>query len=158
MLNGLSEHVNSMVALAPAADRYDSDPATDIYKLAEYGSIEFELIEGAGGTGTVKIEVMSCDDVAGNNPVAIPFKYRIKDSSSDSWGDWTWAEAAGYTTVAGANKQVVIDVHAQELQAEGNPCVYLQLTEVVDDPCVAGVMARLYNPAYAGQSLPPAIT
>ena len=71
-------------ALAPDADRYDSDPATDVYNLEDYEGIVFILAEGAGGTGTVKIQVEECDDVVPTNSTAIAFNYRLLTSANSS--------------------------------------------------------------------------
>jgi hypothetical protein len=139
-------------ALMPDADLYDPDPATDVFNLKQYGHITFILFEGAGGTGTVKIEVEECTTAAGANNTAIAFRYRLM-ATTDTWGALTASAKTGYTTVAGANKAVAIEIDASEL-SDGYNFVRLQLTEVVDDPCDAAVIAILSEPRYA-QAVPP---
>lgn len=138
-------------ALMPDADRYNSDPATDVFNMENYDHITFILMEGAGGTGTVKIEVEECTTAAGANNTAIAFRYRLM-STTDTWGALTASASTGYTTVAGANKMVAIEVDASEL-SDGYNFVRLQLTEVADDPCDAAVIAILSQPRYA-QAVP----
>lgn len=143
------------IALAPDADRYTSNPATDVFNMANYGHICFVLQEGAGGTGTVKIQVEECTSIAGAGNTAIAFRYRVA-STGDTWGTLTDSASTGYTTTAGANKQVVVEVDARELSADSQ-FVRLQLTEVADDPCDAAVIAILSNPRHASDSLITAI-
>ena len=141
------------MALVPAADQYAADPATDVYNTKYYNHITFLLNEGAGGTGTVKIEVEECTSKAGAGNTAIPYKYRLKSSKDGAFGALTTVAATGYTTVAGANKQVAVEIDAAELSA-GSPFVRLQLTEVADSPCVAGVTAILSKCSYPQAVLP----
>lgn len=141
------------MALAPDADLYAADPATDVYNMKYYDHITFILNEGAGGTGTVKIEVEECTSKAGAGNTAIAFRYRLKSDKDGAFGAVTASAATGYTTVAGANKQVAIEIDADEL-SDDSPYVRLQLTEVVDSPCDAGVVAILSKPRYGSDSLP----
>lgn len=136
-------------ALAPDADRYNSDPATDIINMVDYAFCDFFLHEGAGGTGTVKLIVQSSDDVSATATTDLPFRYRVAQTG-DTFGAWTEIAATGYTTVAGANKIVQAQVDASQLAA-GEPYVRLSLTEVVDSPCDAGVLAVLSGARYAGE-------
>lgn len=136
-----SEMYSLQAALVPADDRYNTDPATDVYTLKEGEHICFWLEEGAGGTGTVKIQVEECSDVTGANNVAIAFRYRIRGATG-TWGAVTASASAGYTTIAGANKGVVVELDAQELSPT-KPCVRLKLTEVVNSPCGAAVYAAV---------------
>ncbi len=143
-------------ALYPDADRYNSDPATDVFDMRLYDHITFILTEGAGGTGTVKIQVEECDDTTPSNSTAIAFNYRVA-STPDTWGALTAATSAGYTTTAGANKQVAVEVDAAEL-SDGYPYVRLQLTEVVDNPCDASVIAILSKARYPQEVLDTSLT
>jgi hypothetical protein len=140
-------HFLPVLALAPDADRYAGDPATDVFSLKEFREITFILQEGAGGTGTATITIEECDGFTPSEPdgaVAIPFRYQLSQADG-TLGDLTDATAAGVTT--GANKIVSITVHASAL-SDGFPFVRLQLTEVVNDPVDAGVVAILGEPRY----------
>jgi len=141
-----TEFNSVLPALAPDADRYNGDPDTDIFSLENYSHITFVLSEGAGGTGTAKIVATASDDNAGSSTEAIAAKYRTWDATN-GWGDLTTLATTGYTTVAGANKIVVVEIDAQDLPA-GKPFVYLDLTEVANDPCDAGILAILSGARY----------
>ena len=67
-----TERNQIVAALYPDADRYDSDPSTDIFDTRDYRHITFLLIEGAGGTGTCTITVGECDDTTPTNETAMP--------------------------------------------------------------------------------------
>lgn len=139
------------VGLVPAADRYNTNPASDVFNMKDYGHILFLLQEGAGGTGTVKIQVEACSDAAGSGNTAIAFNYRIS-TTTDVWGARTASASTGYTTVAGADKLVAVEIDAAELPATLN-FVRIQLTEVVNDPCVAALIAILSQGRYP-QNIP----
>lgn len=143
-------------ALYPDADRYNADPATDVFNLALYDHITFILTEGAGGTGTVKIEVEECTAADGTGATAIAFNYRVA-STPDTWGALTASAATGYTTTAGANKQVAVEIDAAELSSDSK-YVRLQLTEVADSPCDASVIAILSKPRYQEDVLATSLT
>lgn len=153
----LSENVLILPALAPDADRYNGNPETDVFNLKNYEVIDFILDEGAGGTGTVKVVAQACDNVTPSNTSNINFRYRLR-TSGQSWGAWVTTTVAGdgYTTVAGANKTVQIQIRGRELP-DGYPCVRLDLTEVVNDPCDAGIMAILGGAKYGGLTMAAAL-
>jgi len=142
--------------LYPDADVYAADPATDVVNMKLYDHVTFILTEGAGGTGTVKLVVEECTSAAGANNTAIAFNYRLA-STPDTWGALTASAATGYTTVAGANKQVAIEIDSSELSV-GYPYVRVQLTEVADDPCDAGMIAILSKPRYPQAVLDTSLT
>lgn len=152
----LTQMLQFVTALQPDADRYNGDPATDIFNMKLYEHICFILMEGAGGTGTVKIQVEECDDATPSNSTAIAFNYRVA-TTIDTWGAVTASASTGYTTTAGANKMVAVEVSASELTV-GYPFVRLQLTEVADDPCDAGVIAILGGARYKSAVMPTAIS
>ncbi len=146
-------------ALAPDADRFNGDPASDVYCLKYYDRITFLVIEGAGGTGTATITVEACDDSVPTTTAAIPFKYKTLTSadSSDAWSAVQAAPAAGITPAAGANKMTMIEVKANELGIGYSWC-RLQLTEVADDPVDACVVAILSGPKSAQDLMPSALS
>lgn len=143
------------VALAAAADRYDSDPATDIYSTRLYEIVTFIIMHGAGGTGTVIVTVQKCTDNAGAGATAIPFRYRVGDADGVDLGAFQDATVAGFTLGPAADQIAVIEVLATELQpvaplVHGHEFVRLLLTEGVDDPVSAAVLAICGGPSYAG--------
>lgn len=136
---------HAVIGLQPDADRYNADPASDVFNMEHYDHITFLLFEGAGGTGTVKLQVEECTAIDGTGATAIAFRYRVQ--SGETWGALTASAATGYTTTAGANKAVAVEVEAAEL-SDGSPFVRLQLTEVADDPCDAVLIAVLTKARY----------
>jgi hypothetical protein len=150
MSQAQTERMTMVTVLQPVADAYASDPATDVVNLKYYRRATFLVVEAAGGTGTVKIEVEECTSKAGAGNNAIAFKYRLL--SDGDQGALTASAATGYTTTAGANKLIAVEVDAADL-ADGSPYCRLQLTEVADSPCLAGVICILSEPRYASDSL-----
>lgn len=140
-----TEEMAPVTVLQPVADAYNGDPATDIVNLQYFRRALFMLMEAAGGTGTVKIQVQACTNNAGGSPEAIAFNYRL--GTDGDYGALTASAATGYTTTAGANKLVLVEVDGDSLPA-GKPYVRLLLTEVVDSPCLAGVACLLLDPRY----------
>ena len=137
-------------ALAPDADRYNGDPASDVISMVDHANLNFLVMEGAGGTGTATLTVEACDDFVPTTQTAIPFKYRTAQTG-DTFTAWAEATAAGITTVAGANKMIEIEVDNRDLP-DGSPNARLQITEVVDSPVDAGVVAYLSGARYGGEA------
>lgn len=147
----LSERAGVFTALAAVADRYNGNPSTVGVKMSLSDHVAFLLSEVAGGTGTVKLEVTAESD-AGSDAEAIKFRYRIKAHSTSVFGALS-DKVLEYTTVAGANKDVIVEVQGVGLP-EGKSIVRLKLTEVVNDPCLAGVVAIASRLRYQGATLP----
>jgi hypothetical protein len=140
-----------VTGLFPKTDLYEGSPATDVISMARWGQCTFILSEGAGGTATNVITIEACSDAAATATSAIAYKYRLC-GTTDTWGAATAIAATGYTTVAGANQMVAIEIDAAQLPA-GYPFVRMQLTEGVDAASAAGVIAILSKPRYA-ESVP----
>lgn len=155
MSHTMAENNYIVTVLAPDADRYNSDPATDIVSLENYDEVTFVISEGAGGTGTAVVTVEKCTDNAGTGATAIAFKYKQNTTLGTISTSWTDATASGFTTTAGANKDVYVRVKSEDVSS-GGPWVRVQLTESADDPCDAAVYAILSNPRYGkGDLLSP---
>jgi hypothetical protein len=131
----------------PIADMYDGDPASDVVSLKHYAGVTFLLTEGAGGTGTCTLTVEECSSDAAAGASAIAYQYAVSDGKD--WGAITTVAATGYTTIAGANKQVALYVPARSL-ADGFPFVRVQVTEVANSAVAAGINAILWGGRYGG--------
>lgn len=150
-MNSLQD-VHIVTGLVPAADRYNTDPGGDVVNMANFTDLMVLLDEGAGGTGTAKLQIEACNDFTPSATVAIPFKYQVC-TTGDTWGALTDATAAnGVTAAAGANKKVRAFIRAEDLPA-GYNYVRAKLTEVVNDPCLAGLTYFLSGNRYA-QAIP----
>jgi len=134
--------------LAPAADRFNTNPATATVKLSHYSHATFVVTEGAGGTGTATLVLQECSAANGSGATAIPFRYRISTDAGLTFGPLQAATASGVTPAAGANKVTVIEVDDRELSAD-KPWVRVQTTEAVDAPVAASITAILSKPRNA---------
>lgn len=145
--------------LYPVADAFASSMTTDYVNLAQYRSATFLIHTGTatGGTADGVVTVLAASSAAGAGAGAVAFKYRVCASSTtvDTWGALTDAASTGFSMTAGSNYLYVVEVTAEGVEAvdPGNPFVALKVTEVTNDPVVAGVLIILGSPRYP-QSVP----
>jgi hypothetical protein len=132
--------------IAPVADAFTGTVNSDIIEVAGEG-IEFLLYKGVGTTGTSTLTVDACDDTSASNTTAVAFWYRA-NTTSDTWGAWTEATTAGFATTAGSNHIYQIWVPASYVGSAGYKYARLTAVEVVDDPVLGGIMARVINTRY----------
>jgi len=130
--------------LPPAADRYNANPSTDIVSLENFERVVFVIGAGAGDTGTATITLNAASDNSGTGAEAIPFFYRTGAADAVSQ-NWTQATAAGFTTAAAADGLHLVMIDAGHLP-ETKPWVFLTLTEVANDPVLAGAWALFFEP------------
>lgn len=140
---------HAIPVLYPVADAFAGTATSDVIE-AQGESVLFEITKGVGATGTSTITVLSCDDTTPSNTVAVAFQYRIS-TTPDTWGDWTQATTAGFTTTAGSNQMYQIWVNAQKLAANNYAYVQLKAVEVVDSPVLGGINAYVENTRYQDQ-------
>ena len=136
-----------VTVLEPDAARYNGNPSTDIVNMENWSRITFIISEGAGGTGTATVTANASDDASASSTTAIAFRYR-EISTHGTMVAGSTASTSGFTTTAGANKMVIVEIEDSELTA-GKPFVYLTLTEVANSAVDAGVTAILSGPRYA---------
>lgn len=164
-MNGiLVEQFKFVQALAPAADRWNGNPATDIISLKNYAGIAF-LVEQSLSTstaGTVTFTVQRCTSSTGANASAIPFTYSVR-TASDTWSAAAAATSAGYANPSStAPSSVLIEIEDQALPA-GSTLAYNFVrvvgTEASSPPArVASVSAILRNPRFKASTLPTALS
>lgn len=133
--------------LDAVADAFSGTVYSDVVHMAEYAVCRFIVHKGVGTTGTATLTVQACDDAAGNNPTAVPFKYQKYTGSDDLPGAVTAATASGFATTAGSSQLYVVEVDSQSLGSQG--WVRLKSVEVVDDPVLGGILIELLGPRYA---------
>lgn len=133
--------------LDAVADAFAGTVQSDVVKMAEYAVARFILHKGVGATGTSTITVQSCDNAAGDNPVAVPFKVQKYTGSDDLPGEVISVAAAGFATTAGSSQLYVVEVDSQSLGDNG--WVFLKAVEVVDSPVLGGILIELLGPRYA---------
>ena len=153
----LTEQQHLVNALSPVADAFASTVYSDIINMSKFGHASFIIHKGVGTTGTSVITVEACDDVSASNVTAIPFRYR-EYSNANVPGTLTDATTAGFTTTAGSDRLVVVEVDAAELGDTGYKYCRLKAVESVNDPVLAGILAILSEPRYANTVFDEAIT
>ncbi|MFQ5436852.1 MAG: hypothetical protein ACE5FD_18500, partial [Anaerolineae bacterium] len=127
-----------MLSLAPIADAFSGTSTSDVHNVKGQG-ILFTVFWGVGATGTVTFTALAADDTTPSNTTAVPFTYR-SSTTNDTWGNWTAATTAGFTTTAGSNQMHQIYVDAAELAEEGYGYCQLQGVEVADSPILGGIL------------------
>jgi hypothetical protein len=135
-----------MSGVIPVADAFAGTVATDILEMQGEG-IMFVRYDGAGAVGTSTVTVLACDDTTPTNSTAVPFKYRIS-TTPDTWGAWTEATDAGFTTTAGASQIYQIWAAAEEQAYLGYKYVKCVFVESADDPVTGAVLAILFGGRY----------
>lgn len=137
--------------LAPVADAFAGATVNSDVVKANCEGVLFIVYKGVGTTGTSTVTVEACDDVTPSNTTTVPFYYRA-NTTSDTWGAWTSAAAAGFTTTAGSNHIYEIYVDSAELMEEGYEYVRLDMAEVVDAAVLGGILIQLINPRFQPQT------
>lgn len=161
-MSNLMQEVHAVLAMPFIADSYTGGRSGQVISMKGCDHITFMIEEGAGGTGTATITVDACDDFVPTNPTAMAFRYKVMQTASggDTWSTYTWATASGYATVAGANKQIAIDIDAAELETMANangrafPNIRLSFAAGTAGACVGGAVAILSRTRYK-QDVPP---
>lgn len=147
----LSEKIHPVVALAASADIYDTAQTTDYIALKNYKSCMFVIMHGTGTTGTATITVAMASDASGTGATNIAFKYRRVSAvgTSDVEGALTDATSSGFTVTAGSDQLYIVEVNAEELDAD-KPFIALTATEVVNSPVKGAILAILGEARYPG--------
>lgn len=148
-MGNLGPQVHWVKGIDPVADAFDGTVATDIFEVWGEGAI-FLIHKGVGTTGTSTITVLACDDTTPSNTTAVPFWYRAS-TTGDTWGAWTAATTAGFTTTAGSSQMYEIRVPADVMASTGYGYVKLVATEVANDPVLGGIMCGVYGLRYETQ-------
>lgn len=139
----------------PVADAFATTGVTDRINLANYGSAVFVIHTGVatGGTANGTVTLNAYSAASGGSSTALAFKYQVCASSTsvDTWGALTDATSSGFAMTAGSNYLYVIEILADdvEAQAAGKPFVELTVTESSNDPVVAGMLVILPEPRYS---------
>ena len=156
MAHKLSEDTKIINGLAPSADLFDSDPATDVVSMKHYDRLAFMLI-GVATTGTAVVTVEECDNFTPSNSTAIAFSVRKNDAfATDTLGADVAVSAAGYTTPTSATFMHIIEVKGATL-TDGFPNVRVVCTEGVDAAVIGTVVCLGSDAKYFGSTLPTAI-
>ncbi len=154
----LSEYIAKPIkALAPAADRWNTNPDTDSISMANHNRLTFLVYQSGGTTGNATLVVRASTDASQTSEESIPFRYRkMTTGASDVLGSVTNAAAAGFSTTANEDAVYEIEVLSSDLP-ETKPWVHLQCTEATNDPVNGCVIALLSEPRFGALTQPVAI-
>jgi hypothetical protein len=150
------EQVSVAQAVPPSADAFDSTVNSDVMNFKLFSKVVFLILKGNGATGTSTITINACDDITGANPVAIPFATYKSDADGQNMGARTERTSSGFTTTAEANKNIIIELQADQLPTD-KPCAFLSAVEVVNSPVPAAIVALGFGGRYQ-QAPPKALT
>ena len=147
----LSESVAKPIkALAPAADRWNTNPITDAISMANHNKLTFLVYQSGGTTGNATLTLLASTDSAASGAEAVPFRYRkMTTGASDVLGAVTNATTAGFATTANEDSIYEVEVDSSALP-ETKPWVHMLCTETTNDPVNGAVIALLSEPRYAG--------
>ncbi len=149
------EMMHFVKGLAPAADRWNTNPATDIVKLDEWNKAVFLVHQQGGTTGVATLTVEACSDNTGTGATAVAFAYAVgadgAGANSDIMGARTEAAAAGFNTTAAIDALYLIEIRGDQLP-DGKPYVRLKCTEAVNDPVNGAVEIMLYEGRFIGDA------
>ena len=129
----LMEESHLEVGINAVADFGDTGVQSDVVSMKNHQSVRFIVHWGVGATGTQTITVEACDDVVPTNTSAVPFYSRTTVAAAAP-GAITARTSSGFTTTAGSNQVIEIEVRADALAASGYGYVRLKLLEVVNSP------------------------
>ena len=150
MQSGLAlERSHFEMGLAPIADAFAGTVYSDVVNMKNHEAVRFVHFWGVGTSGTGTITVQACDDVTPSNRSAIPFRYRVTVAGSAP-GDWVLATSSGFTTTAGSNQMIEIEVHAGALAASGYGYVQTKQVEVVASARLGGILIEMLNAKFQG--------
>ncbi len=156
----LSEKLKFVKLLAPAADAFNTDPASDVISLANAEALTALVAHKGGTTGKAKIQFQACSANDGSGAEAVVFSYRkMTTGDSDVMGAITNVTDAsvGVETVATEDTLIECYIRAAQLPA-GKPFVRVKLTETANDPVVASVVGILSGLRYQGSDQPSALS
>lgn len=147
----MMERSHFEVGIAAVADFGDTAQNSDVINLSRHKRARAIIHWGVGATGTQTLTVTACDDVTPSNETAIPFWYRITVAAADP-GAITRATASGFTTTAGSNQIVELEIVAADLAVLGRKYFRIKMTEVVNSPLLGGIIIELLEPRHAGST------
>lgn len=128
--------------------------SSDIWSMknARGANIIFQI--GVSAAAFTKILLFACDDFAGANPVALPFKiYKEETVDGDTLDSAVDVTAAGYTPSANDRIFYGIYVDSQALASLNKPCMYVQATNGANS-VIGSIVVVLTGVGYVGAGIP----
>ncbi len=156
MQGSMLENLHVIQGLAPVADAFSGAVFGDRVRTRDYGAILAVIVRGVGLTGTATVTVEAADNAAGDNGVAIPFRYRKVTTASEVIGAITEATASGFTIAAGGVDTHIIEIDPRDMP-DGKTFVAVNTDEVVDSPVIGAILYIMGKPRFAGDT-PQSVT
>ena len=156
-MQSLVQTMKFVKGLAPAADRWNTNPITDVVSMKDYNNLAFLVHQAGGTTGKATFTVQASAANDGGTPTAVAFRYAKgpdgAGASADVIGALTDATVAGFDSTPAEDALYVIEVKAEDLP-DGKPYVHLKCTESANDPINGSVSIVLYNGREIGATQP----
>ena len=150
----LAEEAHFFNALVPLANAFAGTVYTDVINCENYASVCFVLQKGVGTTGTSTITAVPVStNGASASGTAVGYDYS-EITSTDVNPALTNVANTGFTTTAGSNTLVVVEVDLDKIAASGYQYMRLAFVEVAAAAVLGGVLGIMYNPRYAGAGSP----
>ena len=127
--------------------------SSDIVSLKNWRGFNALWSLGVSAAAPTSILVYACDNFAGDNPVAIPFRlYAEETAAGDTFAAGVNVAATGYTTIpATDNIMYGVYVDAQALASLGKECIYTTLANGTNSLIAACVIVLTGGDARDGQ-------
>lgn len=151
------ERSHMEVGLNAVADAFSGTVYSDVFNMNAHNKGLFIVHWGVGTTGTITLTAEACDNTTPSNVSAIPFRYRVTVGAAAP-GAITAATTSGFTTTAGSNQIIEVEVDAASLLASGYSYVRLKSVEVVDSPLLGGILFLALEPRHAGSTQASIVT
>jgi hypothetical protein len=145
----LGAEIHWIKGLDPVADAFSGTVYSDIFEVAGDGAV-FVIYKGVGVNGTSTITAEACSNTSAGATTALPFFYRAC-TTGDTWGDWTAATTAGFTTTAGSSQLYEVRVPSEHVGAAGYAYIRLKAVESADEAVLGGILCGVYGLRYAEQ-------
>lgn len=156
----LTENVKIINAIPPASNATGFAGDSKILNMGGYDRLVFLIMTGATSTSdsVITINAMNASTISGSTDVAIPFKYKYCDGTTDKISEnFIDATNSGFAmTASKANSYYAIEINAADLQFNaGDNYKYARLTATANtsNAQIVSVMALLYNGRYAQAQL-----
>ena len=144
MNNVLLPEMSHIVNVIPPID-ITGGVTGDVFSLDGYKRATIVVQVGVSAAAFTKILVNECSDLAGSNPVAIPYTlYKQETASGDVLGSSSEVTAAGQTPSANDDIFYVIELDENDF-TDGKHFVQLSLTNT-SNSVIASAVAILHDP------------
>jgi hypothetical protein len=143
-----------------SVDFLDGTKNTDVYNMSGFSDAFFIVnLTTSDGTATHEMRIHSAPDVTPTTTHGCAFRYRrcLLSDSNSAMNTWTLATSSGFVTTAGDFQVYELWIQAEQLFA-GDEYIFLNSTEIVNDPVGGSIALILTSPAYGREIAPNVLT